>query len=272
MVRTLPPMMHYAKIPESFERTMNRIRNAVKEGFFINISTTVTTQNYDEVPDIIDLCNELDVNWFMAYNFIPAGRGREMTEMDITPEMREELLKFLYERNKTSKCQVLTTAPQYARVALDKCSEGLVMVPTHFYNQMVEGNLFGLTEFIGGCGAGRFYMAIRADGRVDPCVFFPHTVGNIREDDLNDLWLNDTTFQRSRNKDILKGNCGSCDYRYHCGGCRARAEGYFGDPLEADPGCVRNSDRYKELTRSTRPEEEKDEKEPIIIRSHGPSS
>ena len=114
------------------------------------------------------------------------------------------------------------------------------MVPTHFYNQMVKGNLFGLTEFIGGCGAGRFYMAIRADGQVDPCVFFPHTIGNIRVDDLNDLWLNDPLFRDLRNKDILKGNCGRCDYRYHCGGCRARAEGYFGDPLEADPGYVQS--------------------------------
>ena len=60
----------------------------------------MTTQNYDEVPDIIDLVNEIGVNWFMAYNFIPAGRGGGMTDMDITPEMREELLKFLYEGTK----------------------------------------------------------------------------------------------------------------------------------------------------------------------------
>jgi radical SAM protein with 4Fe4S-binding SPASM domain len=183
----------------------------------------------------------------MAYNFIPAGRGRDMVDSDLTPEMREELLKLLYEKNKTSKCQVLSTAPQYARVALEQCSGGSVMVPTHFYNQTVDRGMLGLTEFIGGCGAGRFYMAIRANGNVDPCVFFPMTVGNVRKDDLATIWHKDPLFMDLRNRDMLKGNCGHCDHRFHCGGCRARANGYFDDPLETDPGCIRNIERYNEL-------------------------
>jgi len=234
-------------IPGCFDRALDGIKNAVAEQFFVNISTTVTKRNYREVEDIIDLCDELGANWFMAYNFIPAGRGKDMIASDLTPQMREDLLKLLHEKGKTSRCQVLSTAPQFARVALQKCSEGSVMVPTHFYNQVVEGRLFGLTEFIGGCGAARFYMAIRADGRIDPCVFFQKTVGNVRTDDLNEIWLNDPLFLRLRDKDVLKGNCGRCEYRYQCGGCRARANGYFDDPLASDPGCIRNVDRYTDL-------------------------
>ena len=169
---------------------------------------------------------------------------------DLTPEMREDLLKQLYEKNRTSKCQVLTTAPQYARVALQQCSGDNNMVPTHFYNSVVEGKMFGLTQFIGGCGAGRFYMTIRADGRIDPCVFFPKTIGNVRTHSLNDIWLHDPLFMDLRDKDILEGNCGNCDYRYHCGGCRARANGYYDNPFAPDPGCIRNIDLYNELTLS----------------------
>lgn len=236
-------------IPGSFDRTLEGIRSSVAEGFFVNISTTVTKRNVDEVPRIIDMCRNLGVDWFMAYNFIPAGRGKDMIDIDLSPEEREGLLKVLYKANSGSGMQVLTTAPQFARVALQQCSGSSSIMSTHFYNQAVDKNLLGLSEFIGGCGAGRFYMALRANGNIDPCVFFPKTVGNIRHDDLKEIWLHDPLFTSLRNKDLLKDNCGHCEYRYHCGGCRARANGYFNDPLAADPGCIRNLDQYNEMVR-----------------------
>ena len=98
-----------------------------------------------------------------------------------------------------------------------------------------------LAEFIGGCGAGRFYMGMRANGDLQPCVFFPIKLGNIKEDDFEDLWINNSILKDLRNKDILEGNCGRCKYRYYCGGCRARAYGYTGNYLASDPGCINNS-------------------------------
>lgn len=121
------------------------------------------------------------------------------------------------------------------------------MVPTHFCNQEVSETLFGLTEFVGGCGAGRFYMAIRANGDIDPCVFFPKTVGNVCTSDLEELWKHDPLFTDLRNKDKTEDSCDSCEYRYHCGGCRARAYGYFGNPLGLDPGCINNMVYYTAL-------------------------
>ncbi len=35
------------------------------------------------------------------------------------------------------------------------------------------------SRHVGGCGAGRFYMAMKANGDLQPCVFFPLKVGNI---------------------------------------------------------------------------------------------
>ena len=245
-------------IPGSFNRTIEGVKNAVAAGFFVNISTTATKANYDQIPKIIDLCGDLGVNWMMAYNFVPAGRGQDMMDMDLTPQEREDLLHLLYEKNSSSGCQVLTTAPQFARVALQQsCAGGQMMVPTHFCNQEVDRKLFGLTEFVGGCGAGRFYLAIRANGDIDPCVFFPKTIGNVRTSDLEELWRHDPLLVDLRNKDKIEGSCGSCEYRYHCGGCRARAYGYFGNPLAPDPGCINNIAYYTALrvTRSPSPAE-----------------
>ncbi len=219
-----------------FDRTVEGIKNAVKHGFFVNVSMTVTKLNHDEVPAVIELCEKLGVDWFMHYNFVPTGRGREIAELDLSPEQREKLLKMLYERNGKSKLSLLSTAPQFARVAL-QCNSGII--PTHFYNVNAGERLRQLAEFIGGCGAGRFYFAIKANGNITPCVFFPLVVGNVRVDDLEDLWKKNEVFEALRDKDKIEG-CGECIYRYVCGGCRARAYNYFGNYLKPDPGCIRN--------------------------------
>ena len=225
-------------IEGAYDKTIQGIKNCVKEGFFVEISTTATKHNYNEIPKIIDLCEKLGVDWFMAFNFVPTGRGKYIVENDLSPDEREEMLKMLWHRLQNSCINILSTAPQFARVALQQeGKEEEKIVPTHFYNPVLGGQLVDLAEFIGGCGAGRFYMGMRANGDLQPCVFFPLKLGNI----LEDLWINNKSFHRERDKDLLKG-CNTCEYRYYCGGCRARAYGYFGDYLSPDPGCINNKE------------------------------
>ncbi len=237
-------------IPGAFDRTVEGIKNCVKQDFFVNISTTATHHDYKQIPEIIDFCEELGVDWFMAYNFVPVGRGNFIKESDLTAEEREELLEMMWERLKMGKVNVLTTAPQFGRISLQKEFGNEFdekTVPTHFYTLKLKGKLLDLAEFIGGCGAGRFYCAIRPQGNIEPCVFFPLTIGNIKNDDFEELWENNKIFRDLRNKDELKGNCGKCDYRYYCGGCRARAFNYFGDYMAPDPGCIYNKKYNKEF-------------------------
>jgi radical SAM protein with 4Fe4S-binding SPASM domain len=231
-----------------FEKTVQGIKNCVDEGFFVNIATTTSKYNYKETSKIVDMCEELGVNWFMAYNFVPTGRGKFISENDLTPVEREQVLKELWEKlGKEGKVNVLSTAPQFARVALQaEISENKKIVPTHFYNPSLSGKLVNLAEFIGGCGCGRFYCAIRPNGNIEPCVFFPLKVGNIKEDDFEELWRNNPVLKELRNRDMLEGNCGKCDYRYYCGGCRARAYGYTGNYLASDPGCIFNKEFWEE--------------------------
>ena len=238
-------------IKGAFDKTVEGIKNSVAEGFFVEISTTVTKYNYKQLPDIIDFGEKLGANWLMAYNFVPTGRGKEIFKTDLTPDEREETLKMLWnELKKGREINVLSTAPQFARVALQQeKEEEEKIVPTHFYNPKLVGQLVDLAEFIGGCGAGRFYMAMRANGDLQPCVFFPLKVGNILEDDFEELWKHNKVLQELRDKDILHG-CNTCDYRYYCGGCRARAYAYTEDYLAPDPGCINNKEGYEKAIKA----------------------
>ncbi|MHA1208548.1 MAG: SPASM domain-containing protein [Candidatus Freyarchaeota archaeon] len=236
-------------IPGAYERTLRGIRNCVENGLFVEVSTTATKMNYEEVPKIADLCEELGVDWYMIFNFVPTGRGHFMVENDLTPEEREELLKLLWNRLRSGgKLQYLSTAPQFARVALqeEKDAERKI-IPGHFYNPALAGQLANLGDFIGGCGAGRMYAALEPEGSLQPCVFLPIKLGNLREERFEDIWDKHPLLQVLRDRDNLWGTCRTCEYRDVCGGCRARAYGYFGDVRAPDPGCIYNRKLFYKL-------------------------
>ena len=231
----------------SWDAAVTAAKNCVDQKLMTVIATTVTKKNLDEIPDLIGFCRDLKVDWLMLFNFVPTGRGKDVIDMDLEPREREALLELAYrETTNGGKLQILSTAPQFARVAKTLSTDHTKeLIPTHFMNPTYDNSkLKGLADFIGGCGAGRFYLSIEPNGDIYPCVFFPHRpetlVGNIARDDLDPLWRRNELLAKLRDKDALKGNCGTCDNRFICGGCRARAVNYTGDPLAADPGCIRN--------------------------------
>lgn len=238
-------------MPGMFKKSIEGIKNCVDQDFFVNIASVATKNNISEIPDIISICDDLNVKWFMLYNFVPVGRGESIVTMDLSPDQREQLLSYLYQglNNDAVDVDLLSTAPQFARVALQhEYNQNKKLVPTHFLNSTYSGKLFQLAEFIGGCGCGRFYCAMRSNGDIEPCVFFPLKLGDILEDDFSDLWTNNEVLLDLRNREKLDEGCGECRFKYFCGGCRARAYGYTGNYLAADPGCVRNKKEHEMIT------------------------
>jgi len=49
---------------------------------------------------------------------------------------------------------------------------------------------------------------------------------------------NTEIFEQLRNVENLKGNCGGCEFRIVCMGCRARAYAATGDFLAEEPFCI----------------------------------
>ncbi|HVN73921.1 MAG TPA: radical SAM protein [Methanoregula sp.] len=232
-------------IPGAFDRSVAGIKNCVAKGIFTCIATTVTSANYDELPEIYALGKTLGVRRVMAFNFIPTGRGTAISEKDITPCQREDLLKYILSVNHGGASpDILSTAPQFARVALEAEGSGCVPVG-HFHNgEGLGGKTRMLADFIGGCGAGRLYCCIEPSGDVQPCVFLPVAVGNIRDLPFSEIWHSAPVLRELRDRTLLEGQCGNCKNNLVCGGCRARAYAYFGNFHAPDPGCVNNGDAW----------------------------
>jgi len=229
----------------AWQRAVKALENAVKLGVSHAMAVTLTKMNVDEIDEILDLAESIGVKRVVFFNFVPTGRAIEIVDTDLDPETREEVMRKLYRELNRRKMEIVTTAPQFGRVVI-QMSGGKEVAPTHF---VARGDpaVTALAEFIGGCGAGRIYAAIQPDGTVTPCVFMPIPVGNLRERSFWEIWTTHPLLLDLRDKDKLKGNCGTCPYRYVCGGCRARAYGYLGDPLAPDPGCILNKSVWEEL-------------------------
>ena len=247
------PEVHdkFRGVPGAWRRAVQALRNAVELGVSNGLAVTLTRLNVDEIDDIIGLAEELGVQRVVVFNFVPVGRGEENSWLDLSPEEREKVLRKLYQRHRRSRVEIYSTAPYYARVAL-QLSSGREVAPTHFYvgeHRIVRA----LAEYIGGCGAGRIYAAVEPNGDVTPCVFLPLKVGNVREKSFGEIWRTSPLLEKLRDRSNLWGPCRSCPYRNVCGGCRARAYAYFGDPLAPDPGCILAKSYWEKVTQGRRP-------------------
>ncbi|MDR1993680.1 MAG: radical SAM protein [Nitrososphaerota archaeon] len=237
----------------SFEKAVEGLKNCIEADICVCIATTVGKNNLSELPAIIDLAEQLGVERFTYFNFIPTGRGTNHRAQDLSPQERENVMRYLLNRMSAGcKTTILATAPQLARVA-QQCqgSSGtgeVTMALAHMQTVKVTKKAVPLGEFIGGCGAGRLYCSISPQGDVHPCVFLALNVGNLKVQQFNDIWLNAPLFSAFRNRVNLKGSCGRCQYKFVCGGCRARSAAYHnGDTLDGDPGCLMGVESHNNL-------------------------
>jgi radical SAM protein with 4Fe4S-binding SPASM domain len=214
----------------TYEKTMQGIKNCVSAGINTQVSTVVMKNNISEVGDIYDLLDALAVNAWYIYDFVPAGRGRELQAEVLDLEQRKHLFEYLQDLAVSS---TITLKPYPYLITVNAaCDTG-----TYFYKKYGR-----LTELFKGCLSGRWMCYLSSNGEVYPCHLLPHTLGNLKESAFKDIWFNnnDPVLAELRDRRLLKGNCGTCKYRDVCGGCRAQAFWRTGDYLAGDRCWIKN--------------------------------
>jgi AdoMet-dependent heme synthase len=85
---------------------------------------------------------------------------------------------------------------------------------------------------------GKGFVFVSHLGEIFPSGFLPIRTGNVRRDDLGEVYRSHPTFLALRDPDRLGGKCGRCEFRSSCGGSRARAHAMTGDYLAEEPLCA----------------------------------
>ena len=226
----------------SWEWTIRMLEAAREIGLSTQINTTISRHNLHQLEDLISLMSRLGIALWSVFFIVPVGRARP--EDLTTAEEFEAVFERLYELSATAPFDIKTTAaPHYRRVVMQRQraerrggSRSEPPVP------FTGGIGFSLPDGVGraakGVNDGDGFVFVSHRGDIYPSGFLPLTAGNVRTDDLVEVYRSHELFRSLRDRDRLKGKCGVCEFRSVCGGSRARAYAMTGDPLEADPLCV----------------------------------
>ncbi len=240
--------------PGSFEATIKGIQNCAELGFD-ELATTMTlhSKNISELEDTMCLAESLGVTRFYLNRLIPAGRGLETSYLDVTSKEKIEALETLYSKFYKSvtdgfgmQCYARGMT-YYSRLGYER-SNGKVFTVSEAlsgHEKMFQAK-FGsevakivreLAAGFSGCSVGLTYAGLTASGDLLPCVPAPIKLGNLLEQNLEEIWVNHELLNYVRDRKAMKGSCKMCEYSEICSGCRYTAYVTSRDWLGADASC-----------------------------------
>lgn len=232
------PEIHdaFRQVPGSWQRTMDTLHRAQEVGLSVQVNTTVAKHNIDILHEMVPFIQEVGAVQWSVFFLVPTGRA--MAAQMVSAAQHEHVFNWLYDLSKTAPFDIKgTAAPMYRRVAIERKRQETNGGPITFQGAGFQ-YADGLNRPTKGVNDGNGFLFISHIGEIQPSGFLPVTAGNVRTDDIVDVYRHSEIFTDLRDYSRLKGVCGTCQYRDVCGGQRGRAFGLTGDYMESDPACV----------------------------------
>jgi radical SAM protein with 4Fe4S-binding SPASM domain len=228
------PEVHdrFRGVPGTFEHSLKVLEWAREFHLPVQVNTTVTRETLPHLPALYHLLRERaspPVRRWSLFVLVPVGRGATLGMP--SAEDIEELFGWVYSISRDAPFHVSTVeAPHYRRYWIQqKLEEGM---PVEEIAHRGKSMGFGIRD-----GNGVIFVSHR--GEVYPAGFLPYPLlGSVREKPLSLIYGNSPLLIELRDMDRLGGKCGRCEFRWVCGGSRARAYAATGDYLAEEPYCT----------------------------------
>ena len=240
----------FRQVQGSFDHGLRILTTARDVGMSTQVNTVVAKHNVNDFPIMAELLTEAGIVFWEVFFLIPMGRARP--EDVAGADAFEAVFNELYDLAKTVPFDIkATAAPHYNRVVLQRKNEELRAGRRGEASDILtDGASHSLKDGIGrarGVNDGDGFLFVSHTGDIFPSGFLPASAGNLRTHDLVDVYRNSSLFRSLRDKTLLKGKCGVCEYKPVCSGSRARAFAVTGDPLEAEPFCGHVPLRWEQM-------------------------
>jgi AdoMet-dependent heme synthase len=221
----------FASTPGFHAAALDGLANLRAVGQHVQLHTTVMRSNAALLPRMHRVVGELGAGAWELFFLVPTGRGRLLADEELAPADQERVLRWLYRLQRNSPFPVKQIcAPHFRRIEAQSARARGERRP-----ERVRARLSTMSR---GCLSGNGFCFVSHVGEVCGCGFLPLSVGNVRDRPLSELYADAPLFQAVRDPTRLGGDCGACEYRARCGGCRARAYEATGDPLAEEPDCA----------------------------------
>ncbi len=223
----------------AFDASMRAIRLCRDHGIKIGMRFTLTQDNADELPELLQLAEREQIDKFYLSHLNYAGRGNINRKDDVVLQTTRRAMDLLFETCWQHEQQGL--AREFVTGNNDADGVYLLQWITRHFPEQAEHMRAKLAQW-GGNSSGVNVANIDNMGNVHPDTFWwDYNLGNVRDRPFPEIWQ-DTSDPlmaglkaRPRN---VKGRCGQCRYFDICGGnTRVRAYQLTGDPWAEDPAC-----------------------------------
>lgn len=155
-------------IPGSLELAQRGIRRLKAAGCHVSANVTLTKHNVHELPDIMRMAEELDLDHLSLGNIMPFGRALANPDLLLS----EDDFKWLLE---VAKAHVGYPIPI-------STFDGVLDLMFNLQTVLDTGTFAPKKT-----SAGRGKVVIRPDGDVWPCQLIPRSAGNVRDAPLADI-------------------------------------------------------------------------------------
>jgi radical SAM protein len=247
------PEIHdnFRGLPGAYARTIQAIEWANEAGIPIQVHTTISRHNAQDLDNLCALFERLAIVMWNVFFLVPVGRG-QLDDL-LSGEEFEQVFAKIYELSLRVNFQIKTTeAMHYRRYLLQHNLQERQIghghpgslktgaAPQAYEPGEPTANAQTRTSnwTTRRVNDGKGFLFISHVGNVYPSGFLPIHAGNVRETPLAEIYRNAPIFKSLRDTSKLEGKCGACEYKEICGGSRARAYALTGDPLASEPCCI----------------------------------
>jgi len=207
----------------SFASSLRGISFLLDAGLTVTLNATLSNINADHFPAIVSRASSIGAQRLGFSRLVPSGRGAGLVEEMLGRARMRKIYEEIFSL-KPKHLEIVTGDPVASQMTAESGSHDQGPVPT------------------GGCAAGVSGLTFLPDGTVTPCRRLAIPVGNVRSDNLREVWATSDVLNALRDRSRYEGKCGACHRWADCRGCRAIAYAYSqskgeGDFLCDDPQC-----------------------------------
>ena len=223
----------------AFDEALRGVRLCHEAGIKVGLRFTLTEDNYQDLPGLLDIMEQEQVDKFYLSHLNYAGRGNKNRRDDLHHKMTRAAMDLLFE---TCWNDVIG-GRRREFVTGNNDADGVYLLlwarknmPQHA--EYLERMLINW----GGNASGVNIANIDNTGHVHPdTMWWDYSIGNVKQRPFSAIWQDtrDPLMAGLKLKQRpLEGRCASCDYRAICGGnTRTRAWQLSGNFWAEDPGC-----------------------------------
>jgi Fe-coproporphyrin III synthase len=229
----------FRRLEGAFDRSLAAVRHLRQRGVKVGLRYTMTALNGHDLPALLDLMREEQVDKFYFSHLNYAGRGNIHRAKDARFTATREAMDLLFQRAWEAACE--GRHEEYVSGNNDADGPYLLQWVTARFPHWHDALRQRLIAW-GGNASGIAVANIDNLGHVHPdTMWWHHDLGSVRQRPFSAIWQDTSEPLMAGLKHqprAVTGRCGRCAHLAICGGnTRVRAQQTTGDPWAEDPGC-----------------------------------